>query len=393
MRYIDIITEHTDISTLTTEISEKLPIVIKKWINNTIKGWTTEAIFKRREKLGYHPYINDKDRWNREYGYSKPLPDNFKSFDQEQFDNENQDWTPTADYIGDNIYNLIPADKNANNPLYGLFYTISKELTQIVQNYVRNKFGETISLQHGNKKISPNNIEVQVWYKARFDHAGHEYGGIYRPHVPTANGNKTILEIIVNRTTWRDLLIDNIINTITGKQTTINNFTQNIMNTFAHEYTHLEQDIKGLKNYTFSYIPNNDKSVKKQTRNSGDAYNTDDLEKNWLYYARPAEINSFASGAAAESINKIIEQYKHTHNKFFDTEFNINSISKTEWNSSIIELTHGAYMYPEEFIKYVNEINDRITEKNPLIKKKFLLKIKNKFLKEYYRQFMTYIRK
>jgi len=227
---------------------------------------------------------------------------------------------------------------------------------------VRTKFGDPIRLRAGQLEVPVSAVKVQVWWTHMGDSA---YGGVYRDRAAHANGPETRLEVIVNREHWRDDLVNAVVNELTESHYTYDDFSESIINTFAHEYAHLEQDIKGQRNYLFSYMPQRRKG--KTRRYSGGA------EIGGLpYYARPAEIDAMATGAAAQVAERIMR----------------NRPPGEDWNQLIRDATVESPPW-HEYYAYIRQINDLLPAATAA-KAAILNKIKHRFLRTYIRRLLAY---
>jgi hypothetical protein len=362
MRISDILNEAVVISDLIEQASKLIPVTMRGFVRKQIDEWTRLFTADRREQLGYGRYDDTIEEWKRSH-HGKPP--SFKPFDEYDFSEANwkAGWSAT-DQIGDKFDTLVP--KEGNSPVYAAMGAVSKVLTKLVQDYVRQKFGDPIVLQDKNA-IPVADFKVQVWWTHMGDDS---YGGIYRARAGHANGPETRLEVIVNRDLWRDYLIEAIVDEINEAANTYDEFSESIINVFAHEYEHLEQDIKGQKRYPFSYLPQRQKNGKMRR------YSANAKAGSLEYFARPAEIDAFATGAAAQVAERLMRNY--------------GPMADDKWNEMIMDATGDSPPF-SEYYDYVLKINDLLPQSS-MAKAKILKKIKQRFLRTYVNRLRSYLR-
>ena len=366
MRISDILNEAVVISDLIEQASKLIPETMRAFVQKRVNEWERRLTAERREQLGYDSHYDTIEDYKGRNPWTKPPPP-FKPFDEHDFNDTNakSDWSVT-DQIGNKLDTLVP--KEGSSPVYAAMGEISKALTKLVQDYVRQKFGDPIVLQN-KTEVPVAQFQVQVWWTHMGD--GDPYGGIYRSRAAHANGPETRLEVVVSRDHWRDYLIEAIVDEITETGNTYDEFSESIINIFAHEYAHLEQDIKGQRSYPFTYLPQRQKTGKMRR------YSPDEkIGGSLAYFARPAEIDAFATGAAAQ----IAEQLMRTNR----------SITDDEWNHLILDEI-GQRPPWKEYYDYVQQINELLPQSS-VAKAKILTKMKQRFLRTYVNRLRSYLR-
>jgi hypothetical protein len=360
MRFRDILTERVVIGDLIEQASRLIPETVRKFVKDRINEWSRRVTAERREKLGYDPWYDTAEERRRHTDRALAAP--VKPFDPYDFEQANTDWSVT-DQIGNEIDTLIP--KEGASPVYAAMGAVSKALTSLVQDYVRQKFGDPIPLQAGKITVPVSDIKVQVWWKPMHDES---YGGVFRSRAAHANGPETRLEIVINRQHWRSDLIDAVVDEITYEPHSYDDFAESIINTFAHEYAHLEQDIKGQKSYPFTYLSQRQPGGKMRRYSSG--ADTGGL----AYLGRPAEIDAFATGAAAQVAERLMRGNR--------------GIAAEEWNALLRDEIAGGLPW-DEYWYYIRSINDQLPNEAPA-KARVLTKIKRRFLRTYVNRLMAY---
>lgn len=364
------ISEAVIIGDLIEQVENLIPATVRQFVQKKVDEWSRTLTGDRREQLGYNRYYDTIEGYKRE-NYWEKLPSPFKPFDAYDFEQANwkASWSVT-DQIGNKLETLIP--KEGSSPVYALMGVLSTALTKLVQNYVRQKFGDPILLLTTREEIPVSEIKIRVWWQPMDDE---RYGGIYRSRARHANGPETRLEIIVNRDYWRDYLMEAVVNEITETTHYYDEFSQSIINIFSHEYAHLEQDIKGQRSYPFTYLPQPQKTAKGQPgrKNKMRRYSPDEKINSLAYFARPAEIDAFATGAAAQVATQLMRS---------------GPMSDQEWNRLIHDAT-AATPPSSEYYDYVLKINDLLAT-SPA-KAKVLTQIKQRFLRTYVRRLLSYL--
>lgn len=383
MRYIDLI-EAVEFSGLISRASTAVTNDIEKFIKNKVIDWTNEAIRERRKKLGYHPYKNEEK--------------GFKSFDQEEFDQQNTNWSPTSDWIGDNLHStLIPDPSNGgSNIVYALMNIVSNSLTVATREYIKQKFGDPVLLYNGSITRKVDDIYISVWYKTRADSG--EYLGMYRSRDAHANGERTTLEIIVNRRDWADWLRNEISAEISYDGNEIDRFVDNIMNTFIHEYTHLEQDIRGRIG-SLSLIPDKgSRSSIFRKRSNDNNLSQDDQEKQKtrdgvLYLSKVSEIDAHATASAGGTVARIMNSFAK-HGKRYNPNWSASDINDEDWNEAIkdsLDYIYGNIDFGD-LTKYIGQLNQENLGLDLNLKRKFIDKVKKKFIRTYVTRLQSYLR-
>jgi len=132
------------------------------------------------------------------------------------------------------------------------------------------------------------------------------------------------------------------------------------------------------------------------TRHSVGAYDPSNEDKMLLYFARPAEIDAHATGAAAQVVERIIRNFEITaKHSGYRPHWTIRDVPDDEWNARINEaIRDSADGLPnQEFDAYIRTINARLTQAIPTtIKAKYLRKVKHRFLKTFYARMVAYRR-
>ena len=370
MRYTDL-TEAGENFSLISKLNRSIERSIERFVEFQTKQWRAEAICDRRKQLGYHPYNNNAA------GY--------KPFDQAEFDAANRDWSTDSVWIGDRLDDFLPdPEKSSHHPVYALMGNVSKEATSIVQDHVRSKFGDPVKLANGTIERDVKQIRVSIWWRVR-DDGGKPYLGIYRANSYHANGNETLLEVIVDRKAWASLLRQEISSLLGREGADFSEFTHQIVNVLIHEYAHLEQDIKG-KTGSLGLIPG------KKGRNTGGYTNTTSGYEEYL--GKTAEIDAHATGASAEVINQIINKFARYAARW-NRDWKPEDINNDEWNDSVKDAIAGV-AYGEiprgEYRKYIEGLDRRFKELDPTIKDKFLKKVKQRFIRGYVNRLRKYLR-
>lgn len=368
MRYMDLL-EALDAPALVNRLNRSIERTVETFVKQQTKGWRNQAIKHRREQLGYHPYYDDHK--------------GFKTFDQKEFDAANRNWSPDTDWIGDRINDLVPSPtKVSSHPIYALMNRIGNIMTQIVQDHLRKNYGEVVRVCNGSIYRPVYRIRVLVWWTGQSP--ADNYLGVYRCNSYHDNGNETLLEIIIDREKWARTLRTEVESLIRGEGSDFSTFSHDIVNTFMHEYAHLEQDIRGRLS-SLTLIPG------KKGRYGDDNY-LNDPER---YLARPSEIDAHAVGAAAETVNKIIN-LRAQYTGRWDRDWTPEKIRNEEWNKeiqdAIIRVSHGN-IPSGEYQKYVNHLNRRIHKTLPAdLKDKFLRRVRQRFIRAYINRLRKYLR-
>ena len=360
----DILNEAVMISDLIEQASKLIPATMRAFVQKKVDEWSRQLTAKRREQLGYDSHYDSIEDYKQRNPWGKPPPP-FKPFDEYDFIDANAiaGWSAT-DQIGNKLDTLVP--KEGSSPVYAAMGEVSKALTKLVQDYVRQKFGDPIVLQD-KTEVPVDQFRVSVWWT----HMGEDpYGGVYRSRAHHANGPETRLEVIVNREHWRDSLVEAIVDEVTEAGNIYDEFSESIINVLAHEYAHLEQDIKGQRRYPFTYLPQRQKNGKMRRYSPNVA--TGSLE----YYARPAEIDAFATGAAAQVAERIMRNY--------------GQMPDDKWNELIMDAMGDRPPF-SEYYHYVMEINELLPQSS-IAKAKILTKMKKRFMRTYVNRLRSYLR-
>lgn len=372
MRYQEIL-EAVEIGDLVGNVTVAITDALEKFVIKQTKEWEFRVNTNRREELGYHGY---KDR-----------AEGYRDFDQNTYDHENQDWGLHADGIGNILNKLLPnAETATSSPVYAAMMVVSKAITEVTQNYIREKFGDPVYLQSGKKERSVNSIVVSVWWTPR---SGQNYLGVYRSasyDARSPTGEVTKLEIIVDRKKWTNALRQQFSDYMSGEGFYFNHLVRSIMNTYIHEFEHLQQDIKGGNNRK-SLIPKNG------SRHFTGSANADIPHQFNRYLGKTDEIDSHATGAAADVVSEIIYGFMENGRRW-NKNWNPDQIPVEDWNESINNaINSGIYTIPhEEYKKYIDGINQKIKELDPTIKAKFLTKVKQRFLTTFVKRLQGYLR-
>ena len=94
------------------------------------------------------------------------------------------------------------------------------------------------------------------------------------------------------------------------------------------------------------------------------------------YFARPAEIDAFATGAAAQIAERIMRNY--------------GEMPDDKWNELIMDAI-GDHLPFKEYYRYVMQINELLPQSS-VAKAKILKKIKQRFLRTYVNRLRSYLR-
>lgn len=337
--------EAVEIRGLIEQVSRAIPEVIRAYVLQRIKEW--------RFRIKYD--------YKKEHGVDPPEDLN------------------VDEQIIDNLETLIPV--GTASPVYGAMTKTSQALTKIVQNHVREKFGDPVIIDSGYRpvEVPVEKIVVSVWWHGKKDE---HYGGVFRSRSYHVQGDETKLEIVVDQEFWQQWLIEAVYGEITGEGYAYDEFNENIVNTFAHEYAHLEQNLKGQQKYTYSLIPQ-----KGHGRNSAWANPMGEdptTAEKLAYYGRPAEIDAFATGAAATVVDRIVRRHRI---------YGGDQMSDEEWNQKIrYALEDGIHGLGDEYSRYISVINAQLQVYDPIFKAKFLNRVKQRFLSTYYRRLSSYLR-
>lgn len=381
MRLLELfLIERSSIRDLIEKVSDDIPKTIATFIHKSMFMWERNATRDRRMQLGYDGHYDNVEDWRKKNGlYGNQGPkEAIRPFDAHDFEkqNEKDDWT-AQQTVYEKINTLIP--KDGNSPVYALMGVVSDSLTKIVRQYVTEIYGDPVYIKQGDVELDLKNVFVQIWWKGATD----DYGGVYRGRQEHANGTRTTLEVIVDRNSWRSWLIDAISSHIGADYYHYDEFSESIVRTFAHEYQHFEQDIKGQQSYEFSYIP---QRTKGRTTRQGITKGETGIYSD-IYYARPAEIDAFAAGSAAQVVERIMRSYRIDAERWHRQGWSIKDIPDDQWNESIRDAIHE---YPYDFTYYVSQINDKL--KDSPDKAKYLEKVKRRFLKSYTQRLLSYLR-
>ena len=368
MRYNEI-TEAVELSGLLGKVNRTIYNTVEQFIQKLVKEFTAKAIYDRRIKLGYHPY-ND-------------VASGYKDFDPEAWERANKNWGVESDGIGDNLSDWLPTDlsKSQRHQVYALMGNISNSLTSDVQEFVKSRFGDPVYLHSGDLERYVKDIYVQVWWTPKNDQ---QYAGAYYYDAYHANGNRTLIYVVADRNKWAEWLRDEVGNYISGEGVNYEQFGKSIINTFIHEYQHLEQDIKGSKGH-LGLIPHG------KSRNINvwwqEAYDH--------YLGKVNEIDSHATAAAAETVNNIIND-KARYGSRWRKNWSIDDISTDDWNESVRDaIRSAAYLdIPDkEYQKYIIGLNRKYSDRiDPKIKDKFLTKVRQRFITTYVKRLRSYLR-
>lgn len=396
--------EAVQFQALMNKVTHAIPDTLEDFVQEYIKHWSLIAVSERRKKAGYHPWQDN------------PKSKEYKQFDPEAFQQFNQDWNVYSDGIGDELNELVPYDieKQNHHIAYHAMGRVSDALTKVVQEYVRNKWGDPVKLAQGKLERPVDKIRVLVWWQGKTDN----YGGLYSRRSYNIAGEETKIEIIVSRKKWAEWLHQEIANELGGEGADFREFSKSIVNTFIHEYSHFEQDVKGSRG-DLSLIPTAPTKITpggraKTTRRA--SYWDDPFGKSNLmrYFGKTEEIDANANGAAATVIDQISRDFARRY-KWYNKNWTIDSVSKNDWNDAIKEyLADGDAGVPDkERRRYVDQINDylhrleqlkkmspeeRDYEFSPFdlqelnLKAKFLTKVKQRFLKTYILRLQGYLR-
>lgn len=387
MKIMDL-NEAPEYSSLISQINRSVLHTIEEFIATQLKGWRATATSKRREKLGYHPY--------------KESAQGFKTFNQDEYDKANENWGLDSDGVGDSLDEFIPTidGKQTHSPVYALMGKVSDSITKITQNYIRSKYGDPINLnkhKDGSGTIvrNVNDVRVLIWWSPRNDVKG-GYKGVYRRSSHNINvdgGIETLLEIIIDRVKWSEMLRNEVGAILSYDKSHLGDFSQQIINTYIHELAHLEQDIRGNVG-KLRLIPGKKKNDPHAKVARGNTFDwQDDFER---YLSSTAEIDSHASGAAAEVINQIINQHAEYGARYKRDTWSANDIDTNDWNEAIKDAVRGV-SYGEiprhEYAKYIESLDRRYKDiPDETIKDKFLKKVRQKFIKSYVNRLNAYLR-
>lgn len=360
MRYHDLLTEKQENLELISQLNFAVCNTINKFAEGLVDRWRVWAMQHRRGELGYHP--------------TRDQAAGFKTFNQEEFDQANRDWSPDSDYIADRVSKeLLPHPEGHQfHDIYGLMTDISATMTRLLQAHVKKVHGDPVWLESGVLERQVKDIKAVVWYKTRSDR---KYLGVYIARDAQGGKPQTTLQVIIRRDEWFERLKTVIFGIISYDRRETEKFVEDIINTFMHEYAHFEQDIKGSK-YDAGIIPY------KGRRGDYPDYESSDLAM-LLLLSRQAEIDAHAVGAAAERINSIIQDNTGRRGKFEITD-------PYDWNENVkYYLRHP----PQgEFLKYVRGFDKRYVNLPKEIKAKFLDQVRKRFLKTYYKRLSAYLK-
>jgi hypothetical protein len=368
MRYNEIV-EAVELSGLLGKVNRTIYNTVEQVVERIVREFTARAIHDRRAKLGYHPY--------------QDVAKGYKTFDPEEWERANKDWGVESDGIGDNLSDWLPTDlsQSQRHEVYALMSTLGRALTTDVQEFVKARFGDLVYLQGGQLERHTKDIYTEIWWRPKDDL---NYRGAYYANSAHANGNRTLIYVVADRNQWAEWLRDEVGNYISGEGTNYEKFSKSIINTFIHEYQHLEQDIKGSKGQ-LGLIPRG----KRRNINVWweEAYD--------YYLGKVKEIDSHATGAAAEVVNNIIND-KSRYGARWDKNWTADKIQTEDWNDAIKDAIQdaGYLSIPEkEYQKYIIGLNRQYSEKiDPRIKEKFLTKVRQRFIKTYINRLSSYLR-
>ena len=376
MRYIEIV-EAVELSALVGKVNRSIYNAVEQFVKDLVKEFTSKATRERRVKLGYHPYDNNAK------GY--------KPFNSDDWEKANQNWGIESDGIGDNLSDWLPTNLEdlPSHKVYALMSVIGTALTKDVQEFVKTRFGDPVRLHSGELERQVKDIYVTVWWRPKDND---RYAGAYYYDSRHANGNRTLIYIVVNRNQWAEWLRDDVGSYISGEGVDYERYGQNIINTFIHEYEHLEQDIKGA-NGNLGLIPYSKK--RRDTVNKKRHTNINWQTEYQRFLGRVMEIDSHATAAAAETVNKIINNQAR-YGARWNKNWSADDVSVDDWNGAINHAI-GSTSYFDipntEYQKYIIGLNRQYNDDiDPAIKTKFLTKVKQRFIKTYVNRLRSYLK-
>jgi hypothetical protein len=364
MRCLDLL-EVSDAPSLVGRLNRAIEHTAKIFFLDSMDVYTQWAIESRRRELGYHP----KDQ--RAAG--------FQDFDQEEFDRINRDWYPGI-WIENHFDDFFP------ELVYDLMEKVSQAITTVLQDHVRKNFGDIVpvcnatqSWFEGPRQRPVNQIYAMITY-------GNRYLGAYRCN---SYKNDTRLEINIDPTKWTSEMKHTFGEIISwgyrkGDLGQIDWLSRDIVNTFMHEYAHLEQDLRGGYGSDLGLIPG--KAGRYISKGPDDDYTG--------YLGKVSEIDAHATGAAAETINGIISQ-RARYDARWKKDWTADDIPADQWNEAIKDAIIGVAKgeIPKgEFQKYWTWLDPRDRYPRNLPKHRFLRRARQKFLRTYINRLRQYLR-
>jgi hypothetical protein len=357
--------ENAPLPSFVGELNRGIENTVERYAQAKILEWRRMALRRMRREMGYHPV------------YSKAA--GFKSFDAAQFDRETSGWDPDIDGTLVDLGELLPDDNDQpSHPVEGMLENISAVLTRVLQHHLRQHHGDEIVLGHGRAKRKVDNINVLV--TSRPHEPGGRYMGIYRPSWTNDEGREiTLLEIVVDRYVCNDALRQQVISIIAGEKVD-QHLSDLIANSFIHEYSHLMQDIRGHIS-SLKLIPG--------TTNRQSSWKYDEEPEHYL--SATAEIDAHAAGAAAEVVNRLINQHSQHQPPGWKPE----DILDDDWNDDIMRAINAVskgQIPKDEYAKYIWGLDRRFKSIDPRIKEKYLTKVRHRFIRSYVVRLRRYLR-
>lgn len=245
------------------------------------------------------------------------------------------------DYVIKNL-DVLFTESSSQPIINSLLNIVSDSCTKVLRQELRKDHSQSIFLHMFGISRQIIDCYVVVW-NTSLD--GSKSLGTYHPKYFYKNGFRTVLEVVVSDKKWLDYLKKCIKESLLNQPIDTSDFVLSITNSLVHEYSHMMQDINGMVNYY--------KTAIKRPADSLNLINT-------------YEIDSHATGAAAEVIQTILKKYQGK------------PISNADWNREINQILSDPYNYipEEEYIRYIDTSQIELSPDD-------FQKVKQRFIKKF----------
>lgn len=317
----------------------------------------------------------DVDRKARE-AITQALPDVVKAIMVEAGDDIGAYAPPEGDYgdynsnYYDRLYNWI--EEHKEEVFAAIAKTISKTLTKLTANIAADRFGAT--------KAGRNYYRVELVARELSDDPDKRYSGYH-------SAGRQLLRVFLNGKQIVQGMYGVLHDEFFGEDSEgyREQFINDIVPTFVHEYVHYEQGILGRSSDTgdFGFITLGRKREKvggkRRGKRGGFMRATKSSEQYLRYMGSTHEIDAFASSAAAELMQNIRRDY-----------YNDNARQNERIRDVLKSLSDG-YIDSPDYRRYLNKYYESLNGEWPGLRHDEMAKVWRRFSRMLYSKLLDYL--